>query len=71
MNKATISPKAQIVLDAVIAIRARPFQICDHTSLEGETGFSISSLRGFITNLKKKGLVEEKFVGPDLNILPI
>ena len=49
----------------------RPLRICDHVSISADTHISENRLRGYITHLKKVGLVEEKRIGYDFEIVPV
>jgi|TARA_R110002020_G_scaffold390400_1_gene600885 DNA-binding IscR family transcriptional regulator len=66
-----LSKNAQTVYEAIVAITEEPLRICDSRSIWADTGISENRLRGYITHLKKVGLVEEKRIGYDLQIVPV
>ena len=65
-----LSKDAQTVYDTIVAIEPDALRICDIVSIEVDTGISANRLRGYITHLKKVGLVHEKRVGYNFHIIP-
>ena len=66
-----LSKNAQTVYDAIVAMAEVPTRICDSVAIWSDTGIGENRLRGYITYLKKAGLVEEKMIGYDFQIVPV